>query len=256
MKKILKIFDYFFIGFSFLASKKIVVILMVVGFIYLLNLSASYREELILKENDIIFEKGNPEISYYNEDVSQLDYENNFAITDYFDCYQEGVDVSQVPENVSKYIFELRDLYNENEQYYSFFYQDLFSGFTVSYNENAPIFTASSIKAPAVIYFYEMASKGQIDLNERLVYTGNFYSGGSGILKNKEVNTSYTIEELIYYTIHYSDNIAYMMLMNRFSRGDILSFWSNLGTKSIFTMNSIWGITSTKDASIYMKDLK
>ena len=45
------------------------------------------------------------------------------------------------------------------------------------------------------------------------------------------------------------------MLMNRFSRENVLSFWNNLGTKHIFTRNTIGGITSAKDASSYMKEL-
>ena len=90
---------------------------------------------------------------------------------------------------------------------------------------------------------------------EKIFHTGQFYSDGSGVLKSKEINTTYTIRELIYYAIHYSDNIAYAMLMNRFSRTDMLSFWNNLGTKHIFTRNTIWGITSAKDAYIYMKEL-
>jgi len=262
MKKIIKIFDYFFIGFSYLASKKIVAILVVLLFVSLLKTSFAYHEEsdvnqkqLITVENETIYEKENADINYYNEEVDKVDYGSGSAILDYITCYQEGINMEEVPKNVSDQINKLKALFDENEQHYSFYYQDLFSGFTVSYNEDAPIFTASSIKAPAMIYLYEKASKGEIDLNESLVYTGQFYSEGSGVLKSKEINTTYTIRELIYYAIHYSDNIAYAMLMNRFSRTDMLSFWNNLGTKHIFTRNTIWGITSAKDASIYMKEL-
>ena len=260
MKKIKKFIDYFFAGFSYLTSKRVIAILIMVFVFGLLNVSLGYREklikteeELMLRKNDVIFEKGNPNISYSNEDVNIADYGNGMAITDYIDCYQKKIE--QIPENVQNYINQLNNLYNENVQHYAFYYQDIFSGFTVSYNEDAPIFTASSIKGPAMIYLYEMASLGKVDLNEKLVYTGSFYSEGSGILKNKEINTSYTVEELIYYAIHYSDNIAYMMLMNRFNRSNILEFWTNLGTKHIFTQNTIWGITSAHDAAIYMKEL-
>lgn len=262
MKRLLKIFDYFFIGFSYLAGKRVIAILVVVLFIGLLKISFGYQTELDLKEeklklieSDMIYEKTNPEISYYNSDSIEEDYGSGSAISSYISCYQSGLGEGEVPDSVSLYMNDLKRLFDENVEHYSFYYQDLFSGFTVSYNEDAPIFTASSIKAPAMIYLYEKASEGLIDLNEKLVYTGAFYSTGSGVLKSKAVNTSYTVEELIYYAIHYSDNIAYAMLMNRFSRGDILAFWTNLGTKHIFTQNTIWGITSARDASIYMKEL-
>ena len=138
---------------------------------------------------------------------------------------------------------------------FSFLYYDLFSGFTVSYNENSPIFAASTIKAPAVIYIYEMASIGEINLDEELLYTSSFYRGGTGVLKNKPVNTKYTIEELVQYAIYDSDNIAYSMLMNRFGRENIRDFWKSKGTEYIFTTNTIWGYVSANDALIYMKEL-
>lgn len=262
MNRISKIFNYFFIGFSYLTSKKLIAVLIIILFVSILKVSFGYKEELMVKEeelmlieNDVIFEKGNPNINYYNQEVEQINYGDGMAITNYFKCYQESVNIEGLPDNILGYINKLKELFDENEKYYSFYYEDLFSGFTVSYNEEAPIFTASSIKGPAMIYLYEMASLGKIDLNEKLVYTENFHHNGSGILKDKEFNTSYTVEELIYYAIHYSDNVAYAMLMNRFSRENVLSFWSNLGTKHIFTRDTIWGITSAKDASIYMKEL-
>lgn len=260
MKKMKSIIDYFFAGFSYLVSKKVVAILVFAFVFGLLNVSLGYREklikteeELILRKNDVIFEKSNPNTSYYNDEVDMIDYGDGMAITKYIDCYQKKIE--EIPTSVQNYINNLNNLYNENIEHYAFYYQDLFSGFTVTYNADSPIFTASSIKGPAMIYLYEMASLGKVDLNEKLVYTGSFYSEGSGVLKSKEINTSYTVEELIYYAIHYSDNIAYMMLMNRFKRSDILNFWTNLGTKHIFTQNTIWGITSASDAGIYMKEL-
>ncbi|MDD5826403.1 MAG: class A beta-lactamase-related serine hydrolase [Bacilli bacterium] len=150
---------------------------------------------------------------------------------------------------------KLNQLFQSNNNYFSFLYQDLYSGYTVSYNEESPIFTASTIKAPAMIYLYEEASKGKINLNEKLTYTSNFYSGGSGILQTKPVGTSYTIEQLIQYSIHDSDNIAYRMLMNHYGRKNILNYWKNLETKNIYTLDTIWGVTSAKDASIYMKEM-
>ena len=97
-------------------------------------------------------------------------------------------------------------------------YKDIYTGFTVSYNGEAPIFTASTIKAPAMIYLYEMASLGEVDLNEELTYTRGYYSDGSGVLKTKSFDTKYSIDTLIGYAIHDSDNAAYAMLMNRYKK--------------------------------------
>lgn len=254
MHKLFKLFDYFFIGFSFLTSKKIVAILVICLFISLIQVSTGFREELIKKEQEMFYEKVNPSVKYYNN-IDNKDFNENESIDEMINCYQSGIKNDEITGEMKGYMDELNRIYNSNSNYFSFLYQDLYSGFTVSYNEDAPIFTASTIKAPAMIYLYEMASMGQIDLNEKLTYTSNFYSGGSGVLKTKQVGTKYTAEELIQYSIHDSDNIAYAMLMNRFKRENILNFWNSKGTKNIFTLNTIWGVTSARDASIYMNEL-
>ena len=159
MNRISKIFNYFFIGFSYLTSKKLIAVLIIILFVSILKVSFGYKEELMVKEeelmlieNDVIFEKGNPNINYYNQEVEQINYGDGMAITNYFKCYQESVNIEGLPDNILGYINKLKELFDENEKYYSFYYEDLFSGFTVSYNEEAPIFTASSIKGPAMIY--------------------------------------------------------------------------------------------------------
>lgn len=203
----------------------------------------------------MMFEKEVPSVEYYYDDVSMVDYDDNMAITNLFDCYQGNINLDVVPSELLDTIEGLEKLYGNNSKYFSFLYQDFFSGFTVSYNVDGAIFTASAIKAPAMIYIYEMASLGKIDLNERLVYTSNYYHGGTGVLKNKAVNTSYTVEELIQYTIYNSNNIAYKMLMDKYGRENIYAFWKEKGAVNIFEINTIWGYMSTNDARIYMKEL-
>ena len=214
-----------------------------------------YKEELSEKEEKTIYDKGNPNIEYYYDVDKVLGYDDSTGINKLLNCYQKGIEESDFSVELKNSIEKLKSFYNSNDGYFSFLYKDIYSGFTVSYNEGTPIFTASTIKAPAMIYLYEKASQGEIDLEERLTYTGNFYSSGSGILKDKEVNTTYTVGELIEYAIVHSDNIAYAMLMNRFGRENVLGFWTGLGTRQIFTLNTIWGVTSAKDASIYIEEL-
>lgn len=255
MKSIFRLFNYFFIGVSYLASKKIVVILVLVLFICLLQVSVAYQTEFSEQEHELFYEKENIDVEYYNADVDALDFDDNMAIMDVMECYQKGIDFEDIPDSIKTYIHNLKILYDEDSRYFSFLYQDIFSGFTVSYNADAPIFTASAIKAPAMIYLYEKASLGEVDLNEKLTYRVNDYNGGSGVLKTKPFNTTYSIDELVQYTIDVSDNIAYAMLMERFGRQEMLNFWHNMGTQYIFTYDTIWGVMSANDAAIYMREL-
>ena len=225
-------------------------------FMGLIQVSTGYQEVLIKKEKEMIEQKDSPKIKYYHVE-KEVEEDNGYqsAIEELIHCYQSKIDYSLVNDDIKNNVNALQNLYDKSSKYFSFLYQDLYSGFTISYNEDTPIFTASTIKAPAMIYLYEMASEGKIDLEEKLIYTSNFYHGGSGVLQTKPVNTDYSVGQLIYYAIHDSDNIAYAMLMNRFQRENVLDFWSSKGTKHIYTLNTIWGVTSVKDASIYMNEL-
>ena len=47
-------------------------------------------------------------------------------------------------EEQSKKIDELNNLFKSNIEHFSFLYKDIQTGFTISYNEKSPIFTASN----------------------------------------------------------------------------------------------------------------
>ena len=100
-----------------------------------------------------------------------------------------------------------------------------------------------------------MASLGKINLDEELTYTGNYYNTGSGVLKNNKINTNYSVRTLLKYSTVYSDNAAHNMLMDKYGRENMLSFWQELGTNSIFTANNNWGAVNAHDAVIYMSEL-
>ena len=70
-----------------------------------------------------------------------------------------------------------------------------------------------------------------------------------------QLNSKHKVIDLIEYSIHDSDNIAYKMLMNRYGKDNIYNFWKELGTTNIFKYDTVWGITSAKDAAIYMQEL-
>jgi len=263
MKIIKSIINHFFLGVSTIASNKIVVLIIFCLGIYFLNTTKcyiedlnGYKEELDKYKNDVIIEKISTETtSYYDETNLNEEKMKSIAATELVSCINSKVDTNNLNDELQSIINELNTLYNSNQNYFSFLYKDIYTGFTLSYNEEGEIFTASSIKAPAMIYLYEKASQNEIDLEEKLTYTSNFYSEGSGLLKDKEPNTKYTVEELIQYTIYESDNIAYKMLMNRFGRENIYNFWTAKNTKTIFRYDTVWGMTSAKDAEIYMQEL-
>ena len=211
------------------------------------------------KYNDVfidIEEKKDMMVSVY-EDDSSIDSNGfgNGAAFELVNCIGSSIDMDNLPSSIDSIIDEINDYYNKSNNYFAFKYKDIYTGFSVSYNEKQNIFTASTIKAPKDIYIYEMASLGKINLDDELTYTASYYNTGTGILKNKSVNTKYSVRNLVEYSIVYSDNAAHNMLMDKYGRGNMLLFWRDKGTNAIFTENNNWGVLNANDASIYMSEL-
>lgn len=177
------------------------------------------------------------------------------AASELVNCVNAKIDEEKIPDSIKNIMNEINSFYNQSYDYFAFLYRDIYTGFTVSYNQNQNIFTASTIKAPTDIYIYEMASQGKVNLDDELTYTGAYYNTGSGVLKNKNLNTKYSVRTLLEYSTVYSDNAAHNMLMDKYGRNNMLKFWQDKGTSAIFTANNNWGITNAHDALIYMQEL-
>ena len=191
----------------------------------------------------------------YNDEAS-LDEDLKMGAADEFaKCLKTPLTNEQLPSGIKSIINEINQYYNQSNNYFSFKYKDIYTGFSVSYNEKQAIFSASTIKAPKDIYLYEMASLGKINLEDKLTYTSGYYNTGSGVLKNESFGKSYTIKDLIMYSTVYSDNAAHNMLMDKYGRENMLNYWREKGTNSIFTQYGNWGVNSANDAVIYMEYL-
>lgn len=202
-----------------------------------------------------IDKKENPNMEIYNIPKDSPNFIKDSKASQIVSCMQSNTPIEKLPESVTSVINEINDYYNKSINRFAYKYVDIYTGFTVSYNENQHIFTASTIKAPTDIYIYENAENGSIDLEEKLLYTKKYYNPGAGYIKLGEENTYYTVRELVKNSAYYSDNVAHTMLMDKFNKDDMLAFWKAKGTNAIFTRPTIWGETSAHDAAIYMNEL-
>lgn len=95
--------------------------------------------------------------------------------------------------------------YSKSYSKLSVYYRNLVTGETYTYQPTKVRQAASTIKLPLVLYVYELAAKNKLNLNERLTYKKHHYYGGSGVIQNDRVGTTYTINDLVYKAITYSD---------------------------------------------------
>lgn len=255
MKVVKKLINYFTLGLKTISINR--TFLTTISLISLILISIVVYRAINLrnKVDDIeksIIEKMETKvkINYPTYSIS-----NNSGAQFIEDCLKTPLKKNELTDELLNISKELEDLFNESNYNFSFKYKELYTGFTLSYNSKQPIYAASTIKAPEAIYIYEKAEKGNINLNDTIKYTTNYYNTGTGVLKNKRFNDNYKISKLVEYSIIYSDNAAHIMLNNKYKRENMYKYWSEQGTKTIFKENTPWGNISANDASIYMEKL-
>ena len=138
--------------------------------------------------------------------------------------------VYDFPDEFYERLTEIIDSY-EHFRYYdiSLAYYDIETGFSLVINPDNHYYLASVMKAPYMLYIYRLALKGEADLEEKLVYTEDFKREGTGVLKDMEFDTEFTVEELIGYTLEESDNSAFAMLRKKFPEKGYVEYIKSLG---------------------------
>jgi len=116
---------------------------------------------------------------------------------------------------------------------------------TFGYNSDTYISTASTIKCPFAYYCYKEIEKGNYSFDDTLLYKSGYYSNGTGVLKDSGSGTYYTVEDLLYYMIHYSDNVAYLMLQDYFGYEGYNEMMSKYGFETFLDDSVKWGKLSS-----------
>lgn len=180
---------------------------------------------------------------------------NSFYLTEFVNCMNNLSATTFSNEDLNNKIMNLNKTFRDDDHNISFDYEDLHTGFELSYNKNQSIYAASVPKAPTAIYAFELIRQNKINSGDSLIFTPEFYVGSSGLIKHQEFYTKYTINELLSYAILHSDNIAFAMLKNYLTTSKIKDYWNKLGVSSLFNNSNLFGELNANDGNIYMKEL-
>ena len=140
----------------------------------------------------------------------------------------------------------------------SFYYMDLESGATMSYNGDRVSYCASLIKQPFVLWAlktieaeeakedFEIGST--FDVNRIFTYEEKNFREGSGIIQKSEYGTEYTYLDLLKLTITKSDNIAFYELRKSYGTKAFYAYCESLGVKS--PQRSLYNLSAAECAVI------
>lgn len=208
------------------------------------------------------------ELARYNVDImnkesaNPINYENVPSyLHKYVDCLNKGLKEEELTGEIVNRIQRLNTIFNNRNNAIGFEYEDLNTGFSLGIRQNTKIFAASTTKAPLAIYTYRLVDEGKLDLNQRYTYTSGYYADGTGIIKNNAFGTTYTLKELLDYSITYSDNVAYLMLSDIVNKNDVRYYFEQKGAKNLYNSSNlnvlyqIFGEITPNDGNVYMKEL-
>mgnify|MGYP001099902511 CR=1 FL=1 len=136
----------------------------------------------------------------------------------------------------------------------SVYVKDLASGETLDLNSDKVVVAASTIKMPLILYVYEQAALGNIDLETKLIYTPEYFAQGTGILQGEPFGKQYSIRELSRLSMEYSDNVAWKMLLSYIGQDKLTIYEKSLGAKATGGDNGLY-ITTPSDMGRYLERL-
>ena len=181
-----------------------------------------------------------------SEDSScEAGYSDTAAITAEIAALRNSGFQTNIPE--SSVLSELK-AYLEGTGY-GYFYCDLEYNAYAAYGCDRIFKTASTAKLPYIKYLCTLADSGDIDLDGTMVFEERHKTVGSGIMKNMASGASFSIRTLIDYTLRYSDNIAYSMLLERFGLKAYLESLRALGV-NYSTVNGYADCTASEMAAL------
>ena len=138
----------------------------------------------------------------------------------------------------------------------SVYYKDLTDGEEYFYNPDENYFIASLIKAPYVVYVYKCLIEmgDDYDPEEKYIYNKSDYREGTGKIKSMEFGTELTLEELIYYAIIESDNVAMDKIRKIFPVSGFIDFADEIGLPHLRDIRSaVNGNICARCAAAYIK---
>lgn len=140
---------------------------------------------------------------------------------------------------------EINRIVNGYNKKFSIYMVNLEDYATFGYNSDVYVPTASTIKCPFAFYCYKEIEKGNHSFDETILYKRGYYSSGTGVLKDAGSGTYYKVRTLLNYMIHYSDNVAFLMLQDYFGYEGYNEMMESYGFETFLNNQIKWGKLSS-----------
>jgi len=139
-----------------------------------------------------------------------------------------------------------------------FYLTDVETKMTISYNADLDFLPASTVKAAMALYATKQIENGQFSYDDQMTYTKQYEcAGGTPCNISKAgFGKTYTLEQIIYETIHESDNEGYYMLLDKFGYEGLNKMLTELGFKKTWLSESLkWGYYTPQELNLIWQEI-
>lgn len=126
----------------------------------------------------------------------------------------------------------LENVYKNITGEISFYYKNLITQETITFNKNQPLIAASVIKIPVLIEILKMVEKKELDIGEKVKILDEYKMPSCGALTYMDEGLEVTIKDLYTLMIIHSDNTATNILINIAGMDNINKTLEKLGCDS------------------------
>ncbi len=161
-----------------------------------------------------------------------------------FSKAEKAKDTEEIREELTKFL-------KEKEGQFSIYYKDINSGEGFGIQENTVLTAASLNKLVIVGYLYNLASKKEINLEDKIVIQEeDIQDYGTGSLRYKKAGEPYTLKYLAQLAFKQSDNTAAHVLTIRLGEDNIQEYARQLGMSAT---NMVENETSARDVGRFLE---
>lgn len=154
------------------------------------------------------------------------------------------IDYRPLQENLTSYL-------EQQKGTYGIYIIDLNSSATGGVNQLVEFHAASTFKVPLSLYIFRAVDSGSLNPGAQLEFRARHREGGTGRLQSRSLGTRLSIDELVRYSIVYSDNVATNMLLDLAGRGQVQDYMASLGGEVVNHQRST---TCPRDMALYMQE--
>ena len=156
----------------------------------------------------------------------------------------------------SEYITKLEKILDNFEYNISLAVYALDNSKALFYNTCHGILGACTVKAPYSLYACMQMDDGNGSLAEEMVYSQKHYESGTGDMQYSPMGTAFTIETMLYKSMAISDNVGYLMSVDRFGRDGYNKWISSIGCDSLEIKPTVWSLeTKSNDLAVAWREM-